>query len=1445
MAENLHIPITGDNKNFLNALHGAQEGVRQTAQQIEQSGMSIEQMFGRTQKAAVASLAGFSAKEFIQKVVSIRGEFQQLEVAFNTMLGSAEKANTLMQQLTKTASVTPFDLKGVTDGAKQLLAYGVQAEEVNETLVRLGDIAAGLSLPLGDLVYLYGTTLTQGRMYIQDLRQFMGRGIPLAEELAKQFGVTKDKVQELVSTGKVGAEEFKKAIISMSSEGGKFGGLMEEQSKTITGQISNIEDAIDVMFNNIGKQNEGIINGSLSVVSSLVENYERVGKVIAGVVATYGVYKAAVMTATAMQSLQTAATGALTAAEIAHHGWLVLCEKAQKPLNATMLANPYVLVATAVAGLVAVMVTMKTQQELVNEATEEYNRKKEEAIAKEEEHRNKLDELIRIAGDESLSTDTRREAMLKLKAEYPDLFTKYNTEIEALKDIAYWKAKIAEIESGKSIKLAKNELEDVNKQIAELEERAKANYEAYQKLAPSERRYASPSLTREETAKLIQLKNRRQELTNEMRKEEVSNYFKDLTGVSNEELERQLNVRRSLLAKIRMAEQEGKKDVKGTVKTGGATGTFSKDELQDQVTSLEWEINRRAETRLTPSQQKAQLYKDLQAARKALADFDKSSDKYTKDEAEKARKKLQDAVDAAEKAYKAFGGSVSKGKTAEQQKQQREREARAQEQYEETLRKQKLAEKRAAEDMEIETRQAIIDAQEESTDKVIAQYQLDFDREKLAIERGYEDLKQKKIDDARTLFHADPANKGKTFDESSVNTDYTEEETNNYTQSLEANDKKLKRRLRELQEEDKRYQLEYLKEYGSYQEQKLAIAAEYDERIAKESNEWAKKSLEEQKKQALDEVEMMRVKFSIDWGAVFGNLASRTTKELEVIKRNLESLSRSGNFEDIEQIKELQSAISALGEELASRKGGFVALKDAYHELREATKDVITAEENLNRARAEGNAESIRTAERELLLARERKNTSESSLDAAKKATAKFIETITNIDFSSFSNVFLGIKDLAPTIDAAFKTNLSGIFQGMGDEMTNALAQLGDSIVSATKTIIDVFHVDDTRIQEQLTAYDMLKDSIDALSDKMENGSFIEALETYNTQLQLLEEQTGLASGTLSEAMALYQSKCIGWGNNHHSVNAYLDDRLTGKDFEAINSLLGTTDINSASQLWGLTPEQLNEIKTYLPNVWAQIKNAADDVKAHTDDSEDGEKAWDALMNYIGLAGQKDEIEKNISIRLTGLSLENLKSEFRSALDDIKHDADDFAEDISKTLSNALLNMRLAESGGANDRLETWYQKLRDLIADRANISEEEFANRLNVLRQEYADISQEGMEARDWANKMAGYSPEDAYEQNPSVGAWQSMGEDTGQELNGRFTALQIAGENISECATAMLATLNAISSVMGEDSTTLIEIRNLMITNNAFLEDILEVSRGIGKDLHKELKEIIKNTK
>lgn len=268
----------------------------------EQEGNRIDE----TMKKIGASVAGVFAvskvKDFVVQVANVRGEFQQLEAAFKVLTGDAGVANDLMAQLMHTAATTPFGVTDISNAARQLLAYGVEAEKVNETLIRLGDIAAGLSIPIGDLAYLYGTTMTQGRLYTADLNQFLGRGIPLADELAKQFGVAKEEIRKMVEEGKVGFPEVEQAIISLTNEGGKFGGLMEEQSKTITGQISNLEDGFEQMFNEIGQSTEGIISDSISMAATLVENWRDVGEALMSVIAIYGTYKAAVIATAAIQN---------------------------------------------------------------------------------------------------------------------------------------------------------------------------------------------------------------------------------------------------------------------------------------------------------------------------------------------------------------------------------------------------------------------------------------------------------------------------------------------------------------------------------------------------------------------------------------------------------------------------------------------------------------------------------------------------------------------------------------------------------------------------------------------------------------------------------------------------------------------------------------------------------------------------------------------------------------------------------------------------------------------------------------------------------------------------------------------------------------------------------------------------------------------------------------
>lgn len=266
----------------------------QEAAEVEES---FQQMAQRAGQYITYYLVGQGMNNLVSSIVSVRGQFQQLEIAFGTMLGSEEKATALMQQMVNTAAKTPFDLMGVAEGAKQLLAYGVSAEKVNDTLVRLGNIASGLSIPLNDIVYLYGTTMVQGRLYAQDVRQFTGRGIPLVKELAEKYHTTAEGINEMVSAGKIGFPDVEEVLNKMTNAGGQFYQLMEKQSSSLTGQISNLQDAWDSALNSLGENSEGALSAGIQSATYLVEHMDDVVRILKSVAIAYGSVKAATILA--------------------------------------------------------------------------------------------------------------------------------------------------------------------------------------------------------------------------------------------------------------------------------------------------------------------------------------------------------------------------------------------------------------------------------------------------------------------------------------------------------------------------------------------------------------------------------------------------------------------------------------------------------------------------------------------------------------------------------------------------------------------------------------------------------------------------------------------------------------------------------------------------------------------------------------------------------------------------------------------------------------------------------------------------------------------------------------------------------------------------------------------------------------------------------------------
>lgn len=264
----------------------------QESARMEQSILNFAQNGARY---IVSYLVGNGMMSLVNSIVQTRGQFQQLEIAFGTMLGNEQKAKALMDQMVDTAAKTPFDLMGVAGGAKQLLAYGTAADKVNDTLIRLGNIASGLSIPLNDIVYLYGTTMVQGRLYAQDVRQFTGRGIPLVKELAAMYGKTAEEINTMVSEGKIGFPEVEKVLNKLTNAGGQFYNLMEKQSSSLTGMIANLGDAWDSALNKLGEDNQDLFASGISGATYLVENFDEILRIVKAITIAYGSYKAAIV----------------------------------------------------------------------------------------------------------------------------------------------------------------------------------------------------------------------------------------------------------------------------------------------------------------------------------------------------------------------------------------------------------------------------------------------------------------------------------------------------------------------------------------------------------------------------------------------------------------------------------------------------------------------------------------------------------------------------------------------------------------------------------------------------------------------------------------------------------------------------------------------------------------------------------------------------------------------------------------------------------------------------------------------------------------------------------------------------------------------------------------------------------------------------------------------
>ena len=1422
----LHFDITGDNSNFLRKLREVETGVTNTSKEIEKNGLGIEDMFNKMTKAAAAFGAGFTAKELIQNIIQVRGEFQQLEVAFTTMLGSSEKANVLMAQLTETAAKTPFDLQGVANGARQLLAYGTSAEDVNETLIRLGNIAAGLSQPLGDLVYLYGTTMTQGRLYTQDLNQFTGRGIPMIKELAKEFGVAESEIKGMVEAGMIGFPEVQKVIQNLTNEGGMFFNLMQEQSKTITGRISNIGDSFSMMLNDIGKANEGIINDALSGVSYLIENYETVGKTLLEIVGTYGTYKATLITITALQKVYSAvlAQSALNQSLAAASGITLsnaealaatrtkLLQVAQAALNKTLLANPYVAVAAAVAALglgVYKLVTYQTEAEKAQERLIAAGKESEKASLSERM------ELAKLKGELSAlkeGTDEYNTVKEKIVAGYSKYYDGLEEEINkvGLTEEAYNKLTNAITHSYRARQYQqfkadqKSNLDTVmTENLGKIQDRLidklgeEAGYKYYAKIRDAILQ-GNVSISRDSRG--YHIAGLDQDTLEALDK--VAGVDGGLFDVTNRAVESYVS---NILNAIKLTEsldEQARKDF-------GITSTDTSQQTANEPFSTEGKSISQLEEEI----KKAET--SLASLKKALADGSGTKEAVSQQEA--YIKSLQDTVLEREKDLRVINEvktQISKlekeqGETVSGSKEYNALQSRIDalraklpktatgsidmNAYTDQINKIKeLRKKNASErirldtDLENQVEQARINAMADGIDKEMAQRELNNKIELQAIERDKQEYIRKVTEAQKQIFEAeenakaakDKNYKKKTFDPSSVSVDTSMfDRMSEYTKQKQSN-------------ETADYYNNILTKYQDYTTKRLSVEKKYQSDLEKleaaGGTEAQKAELSYQREEALNAVDKEFAMREVSFQTWANSITNMSLDELERLLTEAE-----------QELARMEKEGGANGNELAVQRAKVTATKDQISNIKGKGS---TSPDKRSIKEWQELYKTLSKVEREF----------EELGDTIGGTVGEIMSAAGSISSSTLQMI-----DGIVTLANSSSTAMSGPAEVASTAIQNVekasviLSIVGAALQVATK-IAGLFKQESSyeKYEESREVYESYIDILDQVIDKQlelaDSLAGENAQAAYDKAIELTKKQADAA-----RALGAQYYKSRKSGEKSKGRQDFNDMSAAGWQQAADALGMSTQELidmmsKNMTNIFNLPAEQLEKLMEEAPLFIAQLDSEAQEYIRQIIEAE----------NNI-----KETTEREME-NATGISFESFSDDILESLYDVEKGAEDIADDIAEYMRKALIKAMYVKQ--YEPEMRKWYEMWAEATGDGEIDPEEQAA--LDNLKNSIIQGAEAGAAAIN-----AQFGTGSTTEQKSTAGGFETMSQDTATELNGRFTALQLSGEEIKNQMISAVISLNSLLSVSTNSNSILNNILNQHAITNSYLEDIAKYTKLI----------------
>ena len=750
--------------------------------------------------------------------------------------------------------------------------------------------------------------------------------------ISEKTGKSIAQLKEEMSKGAISAEMVQQAFLDATAAGGKFYNMSENASKTINGQISMMQDAMDAVFNEIGTKTEGVIIKSIQTATKLIQSYETIGKVLVGLVTTYGAYRTAVLLVTSATKGQTIAELALTKAR-------VVATAAQKALNAAMLTNPYVALTTVIAGMAASLLLLRDNTTAAEKAQERFSSQKETAAKKEQEHKNAINGLIETVRDDTKAMAEREAAMIALRNEYPSLFAQYDVESLKLADLI-------DLTKDLNEEMAKRKQASAQVAISRQEE----VIESLKRLGVEEKRIKAE-----------------QEVLKKMQKDYLMNYSlpeyaASLKNMDADQLEKELG---------------GAKHMASGSGVGIYEGMQADKEFYDSMVQA---INSEIEARKAATQKLSEAYKNAETQYNTdLAAFEWAEKNKTKVTVEEYNKRKA-AKEKSEKDFKAVGGDPKGKKDKDEVKTHNEQLA----QQEKVLDAQKRSDKeraRTAEDMENMVEQARINAMKEGAAKQRAQQALNNKKELQDLERQKEDYIEKVVEAEKAVFEAQEEQKAKN--DKTYKKKAFDSETSRASVDTKAYDDAINyTRAKQIAQEDGFVKTLY-DQYKSYEDKKKDMEKAYLNDIfelnlayIESGDEKYVRSIEERNKAYIQALNKLESEYGTeDYKLIFGDPEKMTSetidKALEAARKKMSQLDKDA---DPETFQALSEAIERL--ENARDNNPFqgwdtsvMGVAQRLHQIRNIRKDIKKYEDEGNTKAKEASEAELQKAKKDLTKA--------------------------------------------------------------------------------------------------------------------------------------------------------------------------------------------------------------------------------------------------------------------------------------------------------------------------------------------------------------------------------------------------------------------------------------------------------------------------------------------